>query len=107
MSYRLALSMVLMFSLTIATLYIFLSNLSHSLCTSALFNKSTRYFTPSQLLIWLYTTLFLFLKSCSFILSKKVLYKGFIYFIFLNYIFKITNLVGFVVLLQEPNVFVV
>ena len=36
--------------LTVATLYIFLSNLSRSACTWSMFNKSTRSFTPSQLL---------------------------------------------------------
>ena len=68
MSHCLALSMILMFSLTVAILYTFLSNLSRSVCVWSMFNKSTRCFTPSQSLIWLYIALFLFLKACSFIL---------------------------------------
>ena len=39
----------------------------------SMFNKSTRYLTSSQLLIWLYTTLFLSLRAYSFILLKKAL----------------------------------
>ena len=68
MSHRLVVSMILMFSLTVVTLYIFLSNLSRSVCIWSMFNKSTRHFTPPQLLIWNYKSIKMSFIGITFLL---------------------------------------